>query len=106
MGRFRIRIAPTWFSDDYVYLKYSNNGVFWKTVKGYTEDRLDKWCYWEKKAVKLTDAEHWISRFKTIDEVKIFEEEQLKLGIDRNKELSEEARRKQKEKDKIYKLYG
>lgn len=106
MGKFRIKISPTWFSSDYVIFKYSTNGIFWKTIKEYTYNSLHEWCYMETMTTSFHNAEFVLNNFKTLEDVIKFEAEERILVNNKNKEFAEKTKRKEEEKSNIYKKYS
>lgn len=106
MGKFRIKISSTWFSEDYIVLKYSTNGIFWKTIREYEYDSLAKWCYMNAKIISFSSAEYVLNKFKTLEDVIKFEDEQRMLVNTQNKEISERNKKHKKERDDVYKKYS
>jgi len=106
MGRFRIKISSSWFSDDYIVLRYSTNGLFWKSIKEYDYDVLDKWCYMSTKTSHFTNAKHLLEKFNTIDKVKQYEAEQRDRVRKHNAEISEKNRKHKENRRNIYKQYS
>jgi len=76
MGKFRIKISSSWFSEDYIVFKYTTNGIFWKTIKCYVYDVLDKWCYMSTKSCHFKNVKETLSKFKTLEDIKIYKEEE------------------------------
>ena len=106
MGKFRIKISPWWASADYIVLKYSTNGIFWKSVKCYNYDIVDKWCYMSTKISPFNMAETLLSKFKTIDDVKIYEEKERQKVIKHNSEISERNRKHKEKRDNVYRQFS
>jgi len=105
MEKFRLKIVSTWYSNKFVYLKYSTNRWRWKKLYNYEYDVLDKWCYFTPVAISINNVEGFIKKFKTIEDIRKYEEIELKKVNRRNKALSEQ-KKKEKEKSKmIYKKY-
>ena len=106
MGKFRIKISSSWFSEDYIVLKYSTNGIFWKSIKCYDYDILDKWCYMSTKTSHFSNAKDLISKFKTIEDVKRYEEEERQRVIKHNTEISERNKRHKEERNNVYRQFS
>lgn len=106
MGKFRIKISPTWWSDEYVKIKYSTNGVFWKKLYGYDYDILDNWCYVHPVIIRYDRAETFLSKFKTIDDIIKFEAEQKEKVIKHNNEITEKNKKELEERKKVYKQFN
>ena len=106
MGKFRIKISSSWFSEDYIVLKYSTNGIFWKSIKCYYYDMLDKWCYMSTKTSHFSNAKDLLSKFKTIYDVKRYEEEERQRVIKHNAEISEENKRHKEERNNVYRQFS
>lgn len=102
MGKFRIKISESWFSKDYIVLKYSTNGIFWKTIQEYEYDVLDEWCYMVTKTASFKNAEYLLSKFKTLDDVIKYENEEKQRVDKQNKAISERNERHIKERNDIY----
>ena len=106
MGKFKIKIASSWFSEDFIVLKYSTNGIFWKSVKSYDYDILDEWCYMLTKTTHFSNAETELSKFKTLEDVKRYEEAEREKVIKHNSEISEKNKRHKEKRNNIYKQYS
>ena len=106
MGRFRIKIRSTWFSEDYIVLRYSTNGIFWKSIKEYEYDLLDKWCYMVTKKSHFSNAKHLLQKFNTLEKIKQYEAEQRDKVRKHNKEISEKHRKHKENRNNVYKQYG
>lgn len=106
MSKFRIKVSPWWASDDYIILKYSTNGIFWKTLKNYEYDVLDKWCYMTTKVSHYTNAEYLINKFKSLEDIIKYEEEEEGKVITHNNEINARNKIKKQEKQKVYKKYN
>ena len=103
--KFRIKISRTWFSEDYIVIKYKT-GIFWKTIKEYKYDVLYKCCYMVEKISHFSNAKSLLSQFKTIDDVEKYEEEEKQKVIKHNQEISEKNKKHKEERDNIYKQYS
>lgn len=106
MSKYRIKIAPTWFSDDYIVLKYSTNGIFWRRIKAYHYESLDNWCYLTTKIIQISDAEFYINKFKTIQDVINFEKEESKKVENHNNEVLKRNNIHKKYRDEVYKRFS
>lgn len=106
MGKFRVKIVPTWFSDTYAILKYSTNGIFWKKLYTYDYDILDEWCYMSPRTFHFSNSESVIKQFKSIEDILRYEKEQELKVIAHNKEISKLNKEIKKSKQDIYKKYG
>lgn len=103
MSKFRIKISPWYASDDFFTVKYSTNGIFWKTLKQYKYDVLDEWCYMVSAIFNYTDAEYIMSKFKNMEDIIKYEETERKRVIDHNKEIKDKRKRVKETKKLIYK---
>jgi len=106
MGKFRIKISSSWFSDDFIILKYSTNGLFWKKIYQYEYDSLDNWCYMVIKTEHYKNAEYLLSKFKSIDDIIKYEEEERKKGVEHNNQISKRNKKLKEDKQKIYQKFG
>jgi hypothetical protein len=106
MVRFRIKIRSTWFSEDYIVLRYSTNGIFWKSIKEYEYDSLDEWCYMVTKESHFSNAKHLLQKFNTLEKIKQYEAEQRDKVRKHNKEISEKNRKHKENRNNVYKQYG
>lgn len=106
MGKFRIKVSPSWFSEDYIVVKYSKNCIFWKSVKGYDYNILDKWCYLSTKTIHFSKAKDFISKFRNMEDVKKYEEEEIKRVIKHNAEISEKNKKHKEELNNFYKQFS
>lgn len=105
MGRFRTKIRKSWFSDDFIVLKYSTNGIFWKSVKTCEQDILDRYWYIEERTAKLHDAESLIKEFNTLKKVKEYEANQIEYATRRNEEKRLAHKKYLQEKSTFYKKH-
>jgi len=106
MGKFRIKISSSWFSKDYVKLKYTTNGIFWKTIKCCDRDLLDNRCYMITKTVHFSNVKEVLSRFKTIDDVISFEQKEREKVIKHNREISCMNKKHKEKRNEVYKKYS
>lgn len=106
MGKFRIKIRSSWFSKDYIVLRYSTNGIFWKSVKEYKYDLLDNWCYMTTMVSSFKNAKYLIEKFNTLEKVKQYEAEQRDKVLKHNKEISDRNRKHEENRNNVYKKYG
>jgi hypothetical protein len=106
MGKFRIKISSSWFSEDYIVLKYSTNGIFWKTIKCYDYEISDNWCYMSTKIGHFSNAKELISKFKTIEDVRKYEEEERRRVIKHNQEISDRNKKHKEERNNVYRRYS
>lgn len=106
MWKFRIKISSSWFSNDYVSFKYTTNGIFWKRVRTYEYDVLDKWCYMTTLYKQIKYVEDTMSQFKTLDDIKKYEAEQLQRVIKRNNEIAESNKKSSAKKSEIYNKFS
>jgi hypothetical protein len=106
MGKFRIKISSTWLFDELVVFKYSTNGIFWKKIKCQRFDIFSKKSYMGTKIKNYIFAEEIISRFKTIEDVRKYEEEEKQLVIEFNKKFYERKKKERDEKKNIYKQFS
>ncbi|MFA5153781.1 MAG: hypothetical protein WC554_14565 [Clostridia bacterium] len=107
---FKLRIVPSWFSEDYVSFEYTaNGGKTWKTIKCADSPFLNSLEYdwkWKTLSYRLTynaDFSHEKEKFSSYQKIKDFEAAQKKIYeegvINVEKERKEvEERRKAKYK--------
>ena len=106
MGNFRIKISSSSFSEDYIVLRYSTNGIFWKNIKCYDYDVLDKWCYMSTKITHFSNAKYELSKFKTLEDVKRYEEDERQRVIKHNSQISERNKRHKEERNNVYRQFS
>jgi hypothetical protein len=106
MNKFKVKISPTYYSDDYFVLKYTTNGIFWRTLRHYEFDIMVERAYMVKKSWHYTDAKYVISEFKTLDDIKKYEEKELKQVKIENEARDKKNKENKINKRKIYKKYG
>lgn len=106
MGKFRIKIAASWFSNDYFVLKYSTNGIFWKTIKCYEYYNFEGWAYMVDLTINFKNVKNILNDFKTLDDVKNFELEQKQKVIKKNNEIEKQNIIHKKERDAVYKQFS
>ena len=106
MGKFRIKISSSWFSKDFIVLRYSTNGIFWKSIKCYHYDISEKWCYMSTKTSHFSDAKYLLSKFKTIQDVKRYENQERQRVIRHNAEISEINKNNKDKRDKVYSQFS
>ena len=106
MGKFRLKIVESSFSKDYVYFKYTTNGIFWKTIKNYEYVSLDEYCYMVPLLKKFTEVEHYFNKFKTLDDIVKFEELEFKKVVKHNTQINHLKNESTKKRDEIYKKYS
>ena len=106
MGRFRIKISNSWFSDDFIVLRYSTNGIFWKSVKCCKHEILENWYYMETQTSHFSNAKHLLEKFNTLEKVKQYEANELASLKKFNAEITERRRRHKENLKNIYKQYG
>jgi hypothetical protein len=106
IGGFKIKIASSWFSEDYIVLKYTTNGIFWKKVKEYEYDILDKWCYMTTKTSSFDNAKYLLEKFNTLEKVKQYEDEQRGRVRKHNVEISAKNKKHKDKRQEIYKQYS
>jgi hypothetical protein len=104
MGKFRIKIKSSWFSEDYVELRYSTNGIFWQSVKCYEE--TCEACYMSTMTVHFRNAKELLSRFNSIEDVKRFEEDDRARVMKRNSEIEKSNRMHKEERANVYKQFS
>ena len=104
--KFKIKIFSSWFSSDYIMLRYTTNGIFWKTIKCYKHDILNNWCYMSTLITHFSNAERLISKFKTVEDIKKYESIQVQSVFNRNRQILEQNRINSKEKNDIYRKFS
>lgn len=105
MGKFRIKIQPSWFSDDYAVLRYSTNGIFWKNIKDCKCSVNDDLYYMSPKTIYYSSAPCVLSQFKTIEDVEKYERERRERMIRENTKILERKKRHIEERNNIYKKF-
>lgn len=87
-------------------MKYTTNGIFWKSIKCYDYNIEDNWCYMSTMAIHFRDVKEFISIFKTIEDIKIYEKEERQRVIINNAEISKRNKRYKEERNNVYKQYS
>jgi len=85
---------------------YSTNGIFWKNIKSCDCDVLDEWWYMSTKISHFSNAKELIPKFKTIEDVKEYEDEERQRVIKRNSEIYKINQKKKEERDNVYKKFS
>lgn len=106
MGRFRIKISSSCFSEDYIVLRYSTNGIFWKSVKCCKEEILENWYYMVTMTSHFTDAKHLLQKFNTLEKIKQYEADEVAKLKRYNADIRERRRKHKENRKNIYKQYG
>jgi len=106
MGRFRIKITSWWASPEWVHFKYSTNGIFWKRVYTCEYDIMDEYYYLVPLTVQISSADEYINKFKSIDDIRKYEKEQLEYGTKNNKWIDDQNNKKQARIKETYKRLG
>lgn len=106
MSNFKTKICSWWVSDDYVILKYKVNFFFWKTLKRCEKDLLDGNYYIVDYVTHFTNSEFVINKFKSLQDIKNYEAEQLRFLIENNKEVKRKRNEIKNMKNEIFKKYG
>jgi hypothetical protein len=105
-GRFRIRISSSWFSNDFIVLRYSTNGIFWKSVKEYEYDSYYEWCYMVSLTRRFQESEYLLEKFNTLEKIKQYESKQREKVKNENAKISDKNRKNKENRKNIYKKYG
>ncbi len=106
MGRYRIKISSAWYSEDYIILRYSTNGIFWKSVKYCKEEILEGWYYMETKVNHFNDAKDLLQEFNSLEKVKQYEANERAKLKKYNAETTERRRLHKEKRKNIYTQYG
>lgn len=106
MGKFRIKIASSWFSDEFVIYKYSENGIIWHKILTSEFDILDKRWYMKTLTTSYRSSESIINKFKTLDDVHKYEEENIDRVIVNNEKIDKRNKAKIADMNAIYKKFG
>lgn len=106
MGKFKIKISPTWYSDEFIVLKYTTNNIFWKTIYGYEYGYQYNRAHMVKKTWHYSNAKYLMQKFKTLEDVKKYEAEELKKVKQKNEEIVKQNKKKKEDKKRIYKKFG
>jgi len=106
MGKFRIKISSSWYSKDYIILKYSINGFFWKAVKKAEYDILDNWYYMVNLSSHFSNAENLLNKFNSLDKIKKHKEEANGIITQLNRGITEMNERHNKNRRNAYKQFG
>lgn len=104
---FKLKIAPTWFSDDFVCFKYTRNGVFWHTIKCCKNPFLNSLNYnyeFGTLTYPLDDGnfEYEKEKFSTYEKVKAFEAAEYQEYIEKQKEWENQRENNIDRKRKLY----
>jgi hypothetical protein len=103
---FKIKICRSWFSDKFAVIRYSTNGIFWHTIKEYDYDYVEERPYFSNMLIYISDVPNVISRFKSLADIKNFEDEELKRVINHRKEISARNKKEKEQIKNIYKKYS
>ena len=106
MGKFRIKIKAWWCSDDYVQFIYSTNGIRWHKVHALDYDILDEWYYMRPLTVEYYDCERYINKFKTINDIHKYEQEEEKRVNENNNQMSKRDKLNKEKKQAIYNKFA
>lgn len=105
MGRFRVKISTTWYSNEYIYLKYSTNGIFWKTIKCYKYDPLDG-VYMGRLESHISNAESLITKFNTLEKVLSFQDKEKERVSQHRDKIFETKKRENTERLSVLKRFS
>ena len=104
---FRLKIAPAWFGDDWVKIKYSANGGKWYNTIHHAEyDILKERFCWEPLYVKVWSSTSRAELFTSYQSILDYEKDQWEHGTSRNKENEENDKRRAEEKRNIFKTFN
>ena len=97
-NRFRLRYTEPWWSQDYLYLKYTNSyGLFWTTIYYYIrQDVITKEYGADIKTIKkdnLKELEKFINNFKTIGDCELHNANVFSEVRIKNAQLKEDNRK-------------
>lgn len=106
MGKFEIKIRPSWFSNDVIVLRYSTNGIFWKSVKCCEYGILENWYYMKTMTSHFSNAKYLLQKFDTLEKVKKFEASELASLKKLNNSIADRNRKHKEERKSIYKQFG
>jgi hypothetical protein len=105
-GYFKIKISSLWYSEDYIKFKYTTNGIFWKNVKCCVYSPLDECYFMSNKTCHFRYAKNFLSKFKTLDDVKRYEDVEKEQVIKHNNNISENNKRYKEERNNVFKKYS
>ena len=106
MGRFRTKIKASWFSDDFIVLRYSTNGIFWRTVKEYKYDSYEKRYSITDKTVVTSSVKFFLNSFDSLEKIKQHHKEQIEIVNKGNANIAAENRKHKSYLKDFYKKYG
>lgn len=106
MSRFRIKISSSWFSEDFIVLRYSTNGIFWKSIKCCEEGILENWYYMVTMTSHFSNAEHLLKKFNTLEKVKQYEADEIAKLKKYNADIRERRSKHKENRNNVYKKYG
>ncbi len=93
-------------SKEWVNFKYSTNGVFWKKVYTAEYDILDNYYYIRSLLTPIKNADEYINKFKSVEDIKQYEKEQYEYAYAKNKQIDEYNNQKANKIKEIYKRLG
>jgi hypothetical protein len=105
MGKFRIKITAWWASNEYVQFKYSTNGIIWRKIYKCEYEILDEWYYMQPLTTHYSNSESTIAKFKTIDDIRKYEQEEKQKLIKYNADIDARNKRKEAERKAVYKRF-
>ena len=106
MGRFRIKIQSSWYSKDRIVLRYSTNGVLWKTIKQCEYEMFEEIYVMTNKTTHFSQAECLLQKFNTIEKVKKYDAIEKQATIKFNLEISNKNKKNKEDRIEIYKKYS
>lgn len=106
MGKFRIKITAWWASADYIQYKYSTNGIFWHRIYKCEYEILDEWYYMKPRTDYYSNAKYVIDEFKSVDDIRKYEDNQRAMMIKYNAEIKAIKDRHKKDRNDVYNKFS
>lgn len=103
---FKRKIKKTWFSDDFINLRYTTNGIFWKNLKTCEYFTIEDYYEMVDKIFSVDNAKYIFEEFDTIEKIRQYEADNKNKVVKLNKQISERKKIKEEKKKNIYKKYG
>ncbi len=100
MGKFRAKISPSWFSDTWISLRYSTNGIFWKSLRACERGFGSDWYFMETESFHYSNAGEILKRFDSIEKIKEFEAME-QAEVDRHNDAETKKRKEDKAAKKV-----
>jgi len=101
MEQFRVKLKAWSVSDDYAHIIYSTDGISWNEINNCERELMDDRYYIKPICLRIDKCESVIKKFRSLDDVIEYEENEKNIMIKRNNEIDELNRKKQNNKKNI-----